>query len=188
VHNLYKYDEQRYGGTVMRFLSFTNDTAHHLGQVPIPDGMLKVFRATAPASATATPPPLAYEGQSTFKYIPVGEGVELDLGPALNVTVEPELMNTLTDNYVFNRKGNITGWDQVDTWRIRVRNTRPLPVQLEIQRHVSETRWEIQPDDRGGQYEKVDRDTVKFTLDLPAGHEREFQYVLTTRHGARADQ
>ena len=34
---------------------------------------------------------LAYEGQSSFKYIPVGEEVELNLGAVADVVVEPTL-------------------------------------------------------------------------------------------------
>jgi hypothetical protein len=35
---------------------------------------------------------LTYEGHSHFKYIPVGEKAELNLGPVENVIVEPVLM------------------------------------------------------------------------------------------------
>ena len=44
VTNLYKYEEERYGKSVVRFLSFKNSTSHNLGQTPIPDGMIKVCR------------------------------------------------------------------------------------------------------------------------------------------------
>ena len=40
VVNLYKYEEQRYGPSVVRFLSFKNDKEHKLGETPIPGGML----------------------------------------------------------------------------------------------------------------------------------------------------
>ncbi len=44
VVNLYKFEEERYCPRVNRFLSFKNDEAHKLGQTPIPDGNLKVYR------------------------------------------------------------------------------------------------------------------------------------------------
>jgi hypothetical protein len=74
VVNLYKYEAERYGDQVMRFLSFANDTEHKLGETPIPDGTLKVYRGVDDARH------LSYEGQSSFKYIPVGEEVELNIG------------------------------------------------------------------------------------------------------------
>jgi len=42
VINLYKFEQERYGPQVVRFLSFKNDREHKLGQTPIPDGSLKV--------------------------------------------------------------------------------------------------------------------------------------------------
>ncbi len=41
VINLYKYEEERYGPSVLRFLSFKNDKKHKLGQTPIPGGDIK---------------------------------------------------------------------------------------------------------------------------------------------------
>ena len=36
VVNLYKYEQERYGNSVVRFLSFKNDEEHELGETPIP--------------------------------------------------------------------------------------------------------------------------------------------------------
>ncbi|MHC4648896.1 MAG: hypothetical protein ACYTBJ_25870, partial [Planctomycetota bacterium] len=74
VMNLYKYEEERYGNSVVRFLSFKNDEEHKLGETPIPGGMLKVYRGVDDKQH------LGYVGQSAFKYIPVDEDVELNLG------------------------------------------------------------------------------------------------------------
>ena len=68
VVNLYKFEEERYGSNVVRFLSFKNDKEHKLGRTPIPGGSLKVYR-TADAQEH-----LSYTGQSSFKYIPRGPG------------------------------------------------------------------------------------------------------------------
>ena len=93
VVNLYKYEEERYGNSVVRFLSFKNDKEHKLGDTPIPGGLLKVYRNVDSAGH------LSYTGQSEFKYIPVGEEVELNLGPVQNVVVEPKLMSFKTEKY-----------------------------------------------------------------------------------------
>ncbi|MCF7975630.1 MAG: hypothetical protein K9N55_17570, partial [Phycisphaerae bacterium] len=76
VTNLYKFEEDRYGDAVVRFLSYANDTAHKLGDTPIPGGQLKVYRDTGKNAR------LSYTGESAFKYIPVNEDVELNLGEA----------------------------------------------------------------------------------------------------------
>jgi hypothetical protein len=179
VVNLYKYEEERYGRSVMRFLSFKNDEAHQLGETPIPGGMIKVFRQVDAAGH------LSYEGQSRFKYIPVGEDVELNLGEVKNVVVEATLMEQRTENYSFDRWRNIDGWEEVRAYEIEVKNTRDVPVKIEIQRNMNTTYWDIRNEGLRGDYEKVDKDTVKYTVTLKPQEDTVFRYVLRTYHGTR---
>ncbi len=181
VTNLYKFEAERFGPSVMRFLSFKNDKAHKLGNTPVPGGMLKVYRIADQQQH------LAYEGQSGFKYIPVDEDVELNLGSVRNVIVEPKLMETRTLNYEFDWKGNITGWDEITTWKLEVKNTRDIPVRLEITRNFNQPKWDIENKGDYGIYEKVDLDTVKYTLTMQPETKQIFEYVLTTYQGSRAD-
>ena len=60
-------------------------------------------------------------------------------------------------------------------------------MKLEIKRDFNTKHWSLKKTGDFGKYEKVDLDTVKFTLELPARTNREFGYVLTTRHGKRAE-
>ncbi|MHC4463662.1 MAG: DUF4139 domain-containing protein [Planctomycetota bacterium] len=130
VINLYKYEEDRYGRSVVRFLSFKNDEEHKLGDTPIPGGMLKVYRGVDEQQH------LGYVGQSNFKYIPVDEDVELNLGPVADVVVEPTLMDFQTEQYRFDGRGNVDGWDEIRKFEIEVRNTRDIHVKVEIQRNL----------------------------------------------------
>jgi len=181
VTNLYKFEQERYGQSVVRFLSFKNDKKHNLGETPIPGGMLKVYRTADEEQH------LAYEGQSNFKYIPVDEDVELNLGSVKNVIVEPKLMEMRSENYDFDWKGNITGWEEKKTWKIEVKNTRKLPIRLEIKRNIPGKKWDIENKGDCGVYEKEDMDTVKYTLDLRPESKREFEYTVTTFIGTRAE-
>jgi hypothetical protein len=180
VVNLYKYEEERYGNNIMRFLSFKNDEEHKLGDTPIPGGMLKVYRNADQQQH------LSYTGQSEFKYIPVGEEVELNLGPAANVVVEPKLMSFKTENYEYENPGNnISGWDEVRTFTIEVRNTRDIPVEVEIKRNFPTQYWDLQRTGEFDNFEKVDLDTVKFTLKMKPQSVKKFEYTLRTYHGTR---
>jgi hypothetical protein len=181
VINLYKYDERRYGNSVVRFLSFKNDTEHDLGETPIPGGMLKVYR-TVDADEH-----LSYVGQSSFKYIPVDEDVELNLGPVADVVVEPTLMDYKTQNYRFNRHRNISGWDEVRTFKVEVRNTRDLDVKIEIKRRFGTDYWKLEKGTAFEYHEQVDKNTVKFTLLLEPRSKMQFNYVLRTYHGVRQE-
>jgi hypothetical protein len=179
VVNLYKFEEERYGLSVVRFLSFKNDKAHSLGDTPIPGGTLKVYRNVDKQQH------LSYQGQSEFKYIPVDEDVELNIGAVANVVVEPKLMDFKTDNYRFDDKGNISGWDEIRKFKIEVKNTRETPVKVEIQRNFNTSYWELKKSGDFGDFEKVDSDTVKFTLTLEPRSAKKFEYTLTTYHGTR---
>jgi len=181
VINLYRYEEERYGQSVVRFLSFKNDQKHKLGDTPIPGGTLKVFRTVDDARH------LSYTGQSAFKYIPVDEEVELNLGPVADVVVEPKLMDYKTENYEFGNKDEISGWDEIRTFKIEVKNTRDIPVEVEIKRNFNAPKWDLKKSGDFDEFEKVDMDTIKFTLKLKPQTKKQFEYTVTTYHGTRAD-
>ncbi|MHC4742478.1 MAG: DUF4139 domain-containing protein [Planctomycetota bacterium] len=181
VVNLYKFERERYGNNVARFLSFKNDEEHELGDTPIPGGLLKVYRNIDDVGH------LSYTGQSSFKYIPVDEDVELNLGAVADVVVEPKLMNFKTENYRFDRGRNISGWDEVRTFKVEVKNTRDLPIKVEIKRNFNTSYWDLRKSGQTGEFEKEDVDTVKFTLKLEPRSKKQFEYVLTTYHGVRTE-
>ncbi len=182
VVNLYKFEEERFGPAVIRYLSFKNDEDHKLGETPIPGGMLKVYRTVDDRQH------LSYEGQSSFKYIPVGQEVELNLGEVSDVIVESKLMDEKTDNYRFDNRGNINGWDRILTYRLEVKNTRRLPVKIEIKRNFPTSYWMIRNlADAAEYYEKVDLDTVKYTLTMEPQSEKTIEYVVTMYEGTRTE-
>jgi len=96
-------------------------------------------------------------------------------------------MEYRTDNYRFDRNGNVAGWDEVRTFAVTVKNTRRIPVKVEIRRNFDTTYWTLARTGDVDEYEKVDVDTVEFTLLLPAGSQRRFEYTLTTYQGTRRE-
>ena len=181
VVNLYKYEEERYGRQAVRFLSFKNDEEHNLGETPIPGGVLKVYRDVGAGGH------LSYEGQSAFKYIPVNEDVELNLGAAADVMVEPKLMSVATENYRFDSRGNIAGWDDVQTYRIEARNARAVPVKIEIKRNFATSYFKLTNAGEYGEYEVEDLDTVKYTLVLEGQSKQAFEYTVRMYQGSRQE-
>lgn len=181
VESLYKYEKQRYGDQPVRFIRFSNDKTHKMGQTPIPGGTMKVFRQIDDRYH------LNYEGQSAFKYIPVDEEVELSLGPTQKVIVTPKLMEYRTDNYLFDRKGQISGWDEIRTFQYEVDNTRNVTVKVEIKKNLNTNYWDLKNKGAFGIYTKEDKDTVKYSLALEPQSKKTFEAVLTTYHGNRQD-
>ncbi|UCE50718.1 MAG: DUF4139 domain-containing protein, partial [Phycisphaerales bacterium] len=179
VESLYKYDEERWGNHAIRFVSFANDDEHNLGQTPIPDGSVKIYGNASDEGY------LSYVGGTNIKYIPVGEEVELNLGPARLVEVEPKLMEFKTDNYVFDHNDNVAGWDELRTWEIEITNTRKLPVEIEITRGFGMPYWTLQTD---VPYEKHDATHARFETRLQPQSRQLLSYALTTYHGRREEQ
>jgi hypothetical protein len=179
VVNFFKYDEQRWGKGVRRFLAFANDKAHELGETPLPDGVFKIFR-TADGEGH-----FAFEGTSRTKYIPVDQKCELDLGNARKVLVEPMLMEQRFENHTFGRWGDVDGWDELQTWRVEVKNRRKTATKVEITRNFRHQYFSIRNAGDFGAYEVDDLDTVKYTLTLNPGEETAFTYILRYKEGRR---
>lgn len=180
IRNLYRYEEERYGTNTQRLIYFKNDDAHHLGKEPLPDGDIKIFRNINEAEQ------LAYIGHVHSKYIPVNQEMELDFGAARDVKVEPVLMSETTDNYLFSNKGNISGFDRIQQWDIKLENNRNLPVSMEIWRNFSSPYWDIENLDKNqGGFEKIDIDSVKYIVELPARSTTTLSYMLTQYEGER---
>jgi len=178
VKSLYKYDEERWGQQTIRFVSFANDQKHNLGDTPIPNGNVKIYGQTDARGY------LSYVGGTNIKYIPVNEEIELELGPARLVSVEPILMDFKTDNYVFDRRNNIAGWDEIRTWKIEITNTRTLPIEIEITRGFGTTYWTLQAEIP---YEKHDVTHARFKIKLEPRSKYAFEYTVTTYHGVREE-
>jgi len=178
VESLYKYDEQRWANQTIRFVKFANDEEHNLGETPIPNGTVKIYGQADEEGY------LSYVGGTNIKYIPVDEEVELNLGPARLVSVEPKLMDFKTDNYMFDKRGNVAGWDEIRTWKIEIINTRELPIEIEITRGFGTAYWTMQADIT---YEKYDATHARFKVNLGPRKKQALEYTVTTYHGVREE-
>jgi len=178
VRNLFRYEQERYGDRPVRFVSFANDEAHRLGKEPIPGGLVKVFRRAGEGGS------LSYVGARETKYVPKGGEVDLNLGPSELVGTELTPMAFSTDNYEWDHE-SIVGWDEHWTWRVKAANFRDVAARLEIRRSFPVTSWELETAGEHGAYERVDADTVQYTLDLPPNARREFTYTVTLHMGSR---
>jgi hypothetical protein len=181
VTSLCKYDEERWGTRTIRFLSFANDKDHKLGETPLPDGMIRVYGRTDQQGH------LSYVGGMGVKYIPVGEEVELELGPARLVEVKPTLQDYRTANYRFDAKGEVNGWDEVRVWKVEVVNAHTLPVQVEVTRGFETPHWTLKLLGGAPSYRKHDATHARFELTVPARQTQVFEYEVTTYHGVRAE-
>ena len=181
VQVLYRYDEQHYGTETQQLLLFQNDQPHHLGEVPLPSGQISIYRQRAEHQHSS------YIGQLSTPYVPVGQAVEFNLGTTREVKVEPILNDYKTENYLFDYQGQISGFDRQQQWQLKLQNNRDIPVDIEIFRQIDHPYWRItQASDVATHYEKIDFNTIKYRITLPA-HTKEYllAYTLTLFEGER---
>jgi len=117
----------------------------------------------------------------------VNEKVELNLGPARLVGVEPVLMDFKTENYMYDKDNDVAGWDEIRTWKIEVTNTRVLPVEFEITRGFDTAYWTLQFNEQGVSYNKHDATHARFKLSMEPQTKRAFEYTVRTHHGWREE-
>jgi hypothetical protein len=172
----YKYEKEQYGDDVFRHYAFTNNTAGNLGKEPLPDGALHVFRL---ASLDGL---YSYQGSSSFKYIPVNERVELNLGADPEVQIHPKMVSWEKQDLRFDNNGNVSGWTVKESWEIELQNSKTIPVMADIRRNFTGD-WSITS---APGYEKLDANKIKFLIPLNPSAKQKVSYQLTTHHGANA--
>ncbi len=130
---------------------------------------------------------LSYIGETDIKYIPVDKEVELNLGAARLVKIEPKLMGFRTTNYMYDSDGNINGFDEIRKWEIGITNTRQLPIEVEITRGFKTAYWTLHMKAKDVDYEKHDAVHARFKLKLPPQSKQSLEYTVTTFHGNREE-
>ncbi len=141
----YRYRPVEYGDQLVRMYVLTNDKESKLGTTPLPDGIVRVFRDNGRDG-------LSFLVGQSVKYIPIGDKIELNLGPDPNVIFELIKLCASRDNIwlqvnganLFRQVGgparievnsNVVGWDDHEIYTQRVRNYTAKPIDLEI-RHA----------------------------------------------------
>ena len=77
----YRYREAEYGPQLVRLYLLRNDKESKLGTTPLPDGVVRLFRDNGRDG-------LSYLTAQAIKYIPIGDKIELNLGPDPEVIFE----------------------------------------------------------------------------------------------------
>ena len=141
----YRYRPKEYGDQLVRMYLMTNDEESKLGTTPLPDGVVRVFRDNGRDG-------LSYLTQQSIKYIPIGDKIELNLGPDPEVIFELVKLRTFRDHLwmqihgtnTFKQVGDettetevnssVVGWDDHSIYSQRIRNYTAKPIDVEIRR------------------------------------------------------
>jgi hypothetical protein len=191
----YRYRPAEYGERLVRMYLLTNDKDSKLGTTPLPDGAFRVFRQNGRDR-------LSFLASQAIKYVPIGDKIELNLGPDPEVIFDLVKVRTWRDDLemqvnganIFRRvdqpgvqieiNSSVAGWDDHTSFAQRVRNYTQKPIDLEIRRTF--------PGDvvfRSGLGAKNhDYQTVEYTAAVAAGAKAELQYEVLTHQGHNARQ
>ena len=191
----YRYRPREYGEPLTRLYLLRNDAASKLGRTPLPDGMLRVFRANGRDG-------LSYLAAQNLKYVPIGDKIELNLGPDPAVVFELLKQKVYRDNLWFQIKGGnlyrklgeegfkleldsqVAGWDEHTVYRQKIRNYTRKPIHVQIRREYPGDivfRSRLNPT-------LHDFQTVQFETDIPAGGKAELDYEVIARLGYNQKQ
>jgi hypothetical protein len=129
---LYRYRPHQYGPRPVRFFILANDADHKMGESPLPDGIIRVFRDNGRDGLSF------FVAQST-KYIPIKEKIELNVGTDNQIVYERVVLDLARQNFLFDETppppARVVGWEETRKWQEEVRNYRAKPIKIEI-RHV----------------------------------------------------
>ena len=173
----------------------TNDKDSKLGTTPLPDGVVRVFRQNGRDG-------LSFLVAQPIKYIPIGDKIELNLGPDPEVIFELVKLRTWRDNLWMQLHGanvfkqvdepgveievnsSVAGWDDHTLYSQRVRNYTKKPIDLEVRRtfpgHVV-FRSELPAKNH-------DYQTVQYTATVKPAEKVDLLYEIIQHQGRNAKQ
>ncbi len=191
----YRFRPREYGDQLVRLYLLTNNTESKLGTTPLPDGTVRIFRHNGRDG-------LSYLTQQSIKYIPIGDKIELNLGPNPEVIFELEKLRASRDNLWMQIHGknkffeigrdtteaevnsSVIGWDNRGIYRQQIRNYTDKPIDVEIRRsfdgHVV-FRSQLEP-------KLHDYQTVEFTAQIAPGAKQDLRYEIVQHQGRNAKQ
>jgi hypothetical protein len=191
----YRYRPQEYGERLVRMYLLKNDEASKLGSTPLPDGTVRVFRDNGREG-------LSYLTQQAIKYIPIGDKIELNLGPDPEVIHEliklrvsrTDLILQINGTSEFRKIGGdgtfkeenatLVGWDDHEILSERIRNYSGKSINVEIRRTIPGHILY-----KSGLEPKLhDYQTVELHTTVPAGKKADLLFEIVRKQGISAKQ
>ena len=177
---VYRMRAHQYGPRPVRFFIWNNDQEHQLGESPLPDGRVNVFRDNGTDG-------LSFLGQQIVRYVPIQADIEINLGPDDLVIYDTERMSVERSEFRYHRRNGqdyVNGWDERTRWVDTVRNYRGEPITFELHRQWhGDVDYESEVETTLFDYHTTVTTFVvspRVTVDYPA--------TVTVHHGANKGQ
>jgi hypothetical protein len=175
---VYRMRAHQYGPRPVRFFIWNNDEDHELGESPLPNGLVRLFRKNDTDG-------LSYLGQQQLNYVPVQAPIEVNLGPDDFVIYERRRAGSTRSDFAFHpNTKNVNGWNETQTRVDSVRNYRDKPIQFEL--HL-QTAGDVQHTTTQATT-SFDFNTVETKFAVPSLGSKDYAYTLKFHHGVNAKQ
>jgi len=169
--------EYQYGDRPVRFFVWRNDVEHKLGESPLPDGRVRLFRDNGKDG-------LAFLGEELVQYVPVKAEIEINTGPDDLVVYETRKRSTERSAFRFDINNCVDGWDERMDWVDTIRNYRTKPITFELRRQ-----WDGHVDFASEVATKLfDYQTAEATFTVKERSKKEYPATVTIHQGANAKQ
>jgi len=184
---VYRMREYQYGPRPVRFFIWRNDPEHKLGESPLPDGQVNLFRKLPLAEGDEPADGLAFLARQAIRYVPIKAEIEINLGPDDLVVYETRRMRMERLNFHFrwvDNKEYVDGWDEKTHWVDTIRNYRTKPIVFELRRQ-----WDGDVDYFSEAATTLfDYRTTETKLGIEARSKREYPAAVTVHMGVNAKQ
>jgi hypothetical protein len=197
---LYKLSDRDGGQQFTKFYRFKNikllndkgkekklPSMENLGLSPLPNGMVRLFSEYANKD-------LAYVGGTETKYVPIGDRVEVNVGPDKDITIHRRLKDQQISNVQFY---DLTDFDETFYFEEELVSGKPVDAKVELERQFDANVLVWGPDGQpkvwdtnnegayvdlnqiAGRVERVDQNHVKYFLELKPGKKRVVSYKVS---------
>ena len=173
----------------------------NLGLSPLPNGTVRLFSGYKNKD-------LAYVGGTETKYVPIGDRVEVNVGPDKDITIHRRVKDQKTTNVVVRQYKrrldndfvlyyDLVDYDETFFYEEEIVSGKPVVAKAEVERQfdANVVLWGEGEEPKGwtsndpgayvdlhtvaGRVERVDQQHVKYFLDLPPGKKLTVDYSVT---------
>ena len=174
----------------------------NLGLSPLPNGTVRLFSEYKSKD-------LAYVGGTETKYVPIGDRVEVNVGPDKDITIHRRLKDQKTANVVarqYKRRldndfvlyYDLIDYDETFYYEEEIVSGKPVPAKIEVERQfdTNVVLWGSEGEQPkgwtsnepgayvdlhtiAGRVERVDQQHVKYFMDLKPGKKQAVAYSVT---------
>jgi hypothetical protein len=211
---IYKLTDRDGGQQFTKFYRFKNvklvdekgkekklSAMENLGLSPLPNGMVRLFSEYKNKD-------LAYVGGTETKYVPIGDRVEVHVGPDKDITIHRRLKDQQTANVVVRQYKrrlddkfvlyyDLTDYDETQFFEEEIVSGKPVDAKVELERNFDDkvVLWSegqapkdwtsneagayVDLHQLPGRVERVDQRGVKYFVDLMPGKKQLVSYSVT---------